>query len=169
MLDPIFYCNFHSGCIICCIDIPYAYIQKISFFAYFGVYVRLKSVRIWEFPGLNFWAPSWKWFLKDISFRKQHQKSSIYKCTNRPFLCISCLTILLYLKLCIEAVLVSTLWIFIKVFTDAVYLRSENSFVARGCSVENCWMMLLMWKMLINIHATFSAFLHSSRCETIQQ
>ena len=94
MLDPIFYCNFHSGCIIRCIDIPYAYIQKISFFAYFGVYVRLKSVRIWEFPGLNFWAPSWKWFLKDISFRKQHQKSSIYKCTNRPFLCISCLTLI---------------------------------------------------------------------------
>ena len=99
MLNPIFYCNFHSGCIICCIDIPYAYIQKISFFTYFGEYVRLKSVRIWEFPGLNFWAPSWKWFLKDISFRKQHQKSSIYKCTNRPFLCISCLTILTILTI----------------------------------------------------------------------
>ena len=35
---------------------------------------------------------------------------------------------LLYLKLCIEPVLVSTLWIFIKVFTDAVHFMLENSF-----------------------------------------
>ena len=68
--------------------------------------------------------------------------------------------------MCIEAILVSTLWIFIKVFTDTVYLRSKNLFVVRGCSVENCWIMSLMWKMLLNIHATFSASLQSSRCET---
>ena len=35
---------------------------------------------------------------------------------------------LLYLKLCIEPVLASTLWIFIKVFTDAVHFMLENSF-----------------------------------------
>ena len=76
---------------------------------------------------------------------------------------------LLYLKLCIEPVLVSTLWIFIKVFTDAVHFMLENSFCSerlqRGKLLNDVTNMIDANKYPCNIFC----LPYCSRCETIQQ
>ena len=70
MLKAVFYFKFHSWCISICIDIYSHHIQKLSLFAYFDGCICPKKVWFVVFPGLNFWNPSLKWFLKEISFRR---------------------------------------------------------------------------------------------------
>ena len=111
--------------IVTCIDILYHRISKLSFFAYFDRNVFLKSVRFLVFPGFEFWAHSLKWFLKDVDFRKEHQKSYMYKYTNQYFMCISCLTI---------RVFIST-WVKPDLRSDKIKLYIRKNLTAAFCDI----------------------------------